>query len=609
MSGSAFRSDSTPAAIADTLSVGDYHRLARTLDADAGSLQPLGVAILSSCNLEFIRPFLVVEGARAGFSLSPTFGPFGQIEQQIIDRSSSLHRAAPDAVVMVLRPEDISPDHVFRPSPRDDVSARTRLLELVGRIGEAVERLRATSAVPVLVANFAEPAVSPLGPFEANAPDSLAAATAEANVALRERLAQIPNAIIWDLAGLVRRVGSANWHDPRLWAMARVPVRVANQPTLAAHLVRTLRATQRPPAKCIVLDLDNTLWGGVIGDDGLSGIQLGDDFPGNAFKSFQRALLGLADRGVLLAVASKNDSAVVEEVFRRHPEMLIRWEDLAAAQINWGPKSAGIRAMARELNIGSDQMVFFDDNPVERAEVRMAAPEVLVADVPSDPLRYTEALTTLPWFDQIAVSDEDRRRTELYRHRREAANSQQAFASVDEFLASLDMTAQVGAWTAETRARIVQLIGKTNQFNLTTRRHSEADLAAGVSSGDQTVAWIRVADRFGDHGLIGVAILRAVEGVGIVDTFLMSCRVMNRRVEHALMSVVADHARRLGCHELRGEYIPTAKNGMVRDFYPALGFAPVDGAPGWFRCALEVNTLPWPVVIRRVEQPEAATSE
>lgn len=608
MTGTARPAGTAPSALGAPLSVRDYHRLARELGTDAESRQPLRVAFLSTCTLEFVRPFLIVEGARAGFALTPTFGPFGQIEQQIVDPSSSLHAATPDAIVMVLRPEDISPDAAFRPSPRGDAPVRAKLKELVARIGEAVERLRATSAAPILVANFAEPPVAPLGPFEANVPDSLALALAEANGALRERLAGIPNAIVWDLAGLVRHVGSATWRDDRLWAMARVPVAVAHQPALAAHLVRTLRATQRPPAKCIVLDLDNTLWGGVIGDDGLSGIQLGDDYPGNAFKSFQRALLALADRGILLAVASKNDHAVAEEAFRRHPEMLIRWEDLAATQINWGPKSVGIRAIARELNIGSDQLVFFDDNPVERAEVQLGAPEVLVADVPTDPLRYVEALGALPWFDQIAVSDEDRRRTELYRQRREAADAEQSFATVEDFLASLEMTAQVGGWSAETRARIVQLIGKTNQFNLTTRRYSEADLEAGATDPHQAIAWIRVADRFGDQGLIGVAILRVTADVGVVDTFLMSCRVMNRRVEHALMSVIADHARRLGCRELRGQYIPTAKNGMVREFYPSLGFTPLPGEPGWFSCALGAGVLPWPDVIRRTDAIESTAS-
>jgi len=351
----------------------------------------------------------------------------------------------------------------------------------------------------------------------------------------------------------------------------------------------------------------NTLWGGVIGDDGLSGIQLGDDYPGSVFKDFQRRLLGLMDRGILLAVVSKNDEAVAREAFERHPDMLIRWTDLAAARINWGPKSANIRAVAKDLNIGADSLVFFDDNPVEQAEVRLNAPEVMVAGVPNDPLRFADVLDALPWFDQVTLSDEDRRRTELYREQRERSVQEESFANIDDFLASLEMTAEVGAVSDATLARVAQLIGKTNQFNLTTRRHSTADVAAMAASPDAVVAWLRVADKFGDQGLVAVGILRREGTRGVIDTMLMSCRVMNRRVEHALFAYLAEHARRLGCDQLIGEYLPTAKNGMVKDLLPGLGFTPEDGSSR-FRLDLRDGALEWPAVIRRLDAGVSASS-
>jgi len=590
---------SLASALAGELTAADYHRLARRIASEPAGLQALRVAVLSTCTLDFVRPFLVVEGARAGLHLTPWIGPFGQLEQQVGDPASALYGTAPDLLVICLRPDDVVPEALIRPMARGAAPLSQVLNEQVERLVQSVAQFRARSTAPVLVANFAEPAMLPLGVFDANVGESLTYALAAANAALRERLSSMPNVTVWDLAGLVRRVGTGRWADRRLWAMARVPVAAVNQPALAAHLVRSMRATQRPPAKCIVLDLDNTLWGGVIGDDGIGGIQLGDDHPGSVFKDLQRRLLALADRGILLAVVSKNDAPVAEEVFRRHPDMLIRWEDLAATRINWEPKSGNIRAIAKELNIGSDQLVFFDDNPVEQAEVRLNAPEVLVAPVPNDPLRYAEVLDALPWFDQVAISDEDRKRTLLYRERRERDEAEHAFDSIDDFLTSLGMTAEAGLLGEETMGRVAQLIGKTNQFNLTTRRHTAADLAAMAADPRTLVGWIRVADRFGDQGLVAIGILRCDGERGVMDTFLMSCRVMNRRVEHALMAFLAEHARRLGVREVMGEYLPTAKNGMVKDFYPGLGFSAVDDAGRWFRLALADDVLAWPAVIAR----------
>lgn len=590
---------SLASALAGDLSAADYHRLARRLAGEPAGLQELRVALLSTCTLDFVRPFLVVEGARAGLHLAPWFGPFGQIEQQVGDPGSGLYAARPDVLVICLRPDDVVPDAMIRPLARGAAPIAQALEEQVERLVRSVAQFRARSTAPVLVANFAEPALLPLGVFDANVGDTLTYALAAANASLRARLSAMPSVTVWDLAGLVRRVGTGRWTDRRLWAMARVPVAAAHQPALAAHLARSIRATQRPPAKCIVLDLDNTLWGGVIGDDGIGGIQLGDDHPGSVFKDLQRRLLALADRGILLAVVSKNDAPVAEEVFRRHPDMLIRWEDLAATRINWEPKSGNIRAIAKELNIGSDQLVFFDDNPVEQAEVRLNAPEVMVAPVPNDPLRYAEVLDALPWFDQVAISEEDRKRTLLYRERREREEAEHAFDSIDDFLASLDMSAEVGLLGDETLGRIAQLIGKTNQFNLTTRRHTTSELAAMAADPRTIVGWIRVADRFGDQGLVAIGIMRCDGDRGVMDSFLMSCRVMNRRVEHALMAYLAEHARRLGVRELLGEYLPTPKNGMVREFYPGLGFTAVDDEGRWFRLALTEDALTWPAAIAR----------
>jgi FkbH-like protein len=411
--------------------------------------------------------------------------------------------------------------------------------------------------------------------------------------------------VVWDYAGLVRARGAAEWTDPRMWALARAAVATAHQPALASHLMRTVSATLRTPAKCLVLDLDNTVWGGVIGDDGPTGIQLSDDFPGNAFKELQRAALGLMDRGILLAVSSKNNPEIVEETLRTHPEMVLRWDDFACVKANWRSKSENIRQIAKELNIGVDALVLFDDNPVERAEVRAALPSVGIVDVPTDPVRYAAALRDCELFDQPTLLAEDRERAAMYRSDRERRALSETAATPDEFLASLEMDAEVGVVNEQTLGRIAQLVGKTNQFNLTTRRHTQAQIAAMAADANHVVAWLRLRDRFGDQGLVVVGIVRCRNEVAEIDTFLMSCRVMNRRVEQAFMAYLVEHARALGCRRMEGEYIPTAKNSMVSGFYPALGFSERSKTANATRYALDLDTgtVEWPAVIRRLPAP------
>ena len=582
----------------------EYARHARRIReaGDASGLRPLRVATLASYTLNFADAALTVELARQGRLLASWYGGFGQLEQAIVDPAGELYAFAPDALVVAIRPEDVDADAVARFHATGGRRFAELAEDLVGRLVRSAEQFRARSKAPVFVANFAAPALPPLGPFDANVAESVTAAFARANALLRERLAAVASAYVWDYAGLVAAEGARRWTDPRLWALGRIAVASENQPAFAAHLARTIASATRTPAKVLVLDLDNTLWGGVIGDDGMDGIRLGDDHPGSAFKAFQRRCLALADRGILLAVVSKNDHDVAERVFREHPEMLIRWEHLAAARINWRPKSENIREIAEELNLGSDAFVFFDDNPVEREEVRLRAPEVAVIEVPTDPLAYESALAACALFDQTGLSAEDRARAESYRQDRERRDLSRRFESVDDFLRDLQMVAEVGRVSPATLGRVAQLVGKTNQFNLTTRRHGQAEIAAMCESASHAVGWLRVTDRFGDQGLVCVGIVRAEGEDAVVDSFLMSCRVMNRRVEHAMMSFLADAARSLGCTRLVGDYLPTRKNAMVREFYPGLGFARSGDAPGGgerWAIALDEGALAWPDVIER----------
>lgn len=582
------------------LAAAEYARIAREISASTpGNLRSVRLAVLSSCSMQFVEPALVVEGARRGLKVSPYFGPFGQFEQMLVDPSSAVYSHGAEALLLFMRPEDLDPDLTYRSAGNE---SRSLLQSTIERIVASVEIYRAHSTAPVLVANFATPSRPPLGPFDANAADSLTHHVAEANRELASALSPFASTIVWDYAGLVRESGANTWTDPRMWALARVPVAADKQPLVARHLARSLAAITFAPAKCLVLDLDNTIWGGVIGDDGIEGIKLGDDYPGNVFKSFQRAALGLADRGILLAIVSKNDLPVVEDALRNHPEMLIRPESIAAMRVNWEPKSENLRAIAKDLNIGVDSLVMFDDNPVERAEIGANAPEVRVVDVPADVLGYERALYECGWFDVVSVSNEDRQRVQMYRTERAREEVRATAHTMEDFLASLDMAADIGLVDNANLARVAQLIGKTNQFNLTTRRHSQADVARMAADEDHDVVYLRLADRFGDLGLIAVGIVAYQGAEARIDTLVMSCRVMNRHVEHALLSELATLAQTHGCTTLVGDYVPTARNGMVSNLYASLGFTEVGSIENnGTRHTLDlVNMkLDWPAAIRR----------
>jgi FkbH-like protein len=356
----------------------------------------------------------------------------------------------------------------------------------------------------------------------------------------------------------------------------------------------------------LVVDLDNTMWGGVLGDDGVEGLQLGDDYPGSAFKEFQAALLGYRRRGFLLAIASKNDEAPVLEVMSTHPEQLVRPEHCAHIAANWDPKPTNLRRIAAALNIGLDALVFIDDNPAERAQVRAELPMVHIVELPDDPLLYVGALNAIAVLDRPRLFDEDRERARMYDDDAKRKVFVESSSNAANYLEGMRMEALVGLADANTIGRIHQLIHKTNQFNLTTIRHEMSTLREMMENGTSRVAWLRLSDAFGDMGLVCVGILTQIEPkIWEVDTFLMSCRVMGRQVERAFLAYLGEAAREAGAEHLVARYRATAKNHIVRDFYPSQGFQEVDrrhdGQEIVFRLALS-NAPAWPDFLARKEE-------
>jgi FkbH-like protein len=398
-----------------------------------------------------------------------------------------------------------------------------------------------------------------------------------------------------DLPLVAGHIGRQSFYDPRRFAWTRQPFSEAGSLLLAEHIVAAARALLIGPKKVLVLDLDNTLWGGVVGETGPLDVGLGESPEGEAYRQFQAYVKGLAERGVVLAVASKNNPADARGPFELNPGMILRLDDIAAFEAHWRPKAESLEQIAHTLNLGLDSFVFFDDNPAEREHIRQALPQVTVVSVPSEPADYARALEDGLWFETVKITDEDRQRVQQYQAEPQRQLLKQSSGSLDEYLFSLEMVARVGEIDDADLPRVVQLLGKTNQFNLTTRRHAAEDVRRLLATPRSVGFTVRLADRFGDYGLIAV-ILAAPEAENdrealVVDSWLMSCRVIGRSVEQFVCRELIRRARQQGFEQLVGVYVPTNKNQLVEGLYASLGFSPLvtDGDEGGRRWTLDIR--------------------
>jgi FkbH-like protein len=374
-----------------------------------------------------------------------------------------------------------------------------------------------------------------------------------------------------DVARLAAHVGLSRWWDARCWYRIRQPFAMDALPWLAAAIAEAIAVDAGATRRCVVVDLDNTLWGGVVGQDGLDGIVLRDGPDGEAYRDFQRYLRGLASHGIVLAVCSKNDPELAEQAIAQAPGMVLRRSDFAALQCGWEPKSRQLLSLARRLRLGLDAMVFVDDNPAECAEVAAALPEVAVVHLSGGPSTFPAAVASVPGLAPgRGAADTERARSYAALAKAEELRGQ--FRDIAEHLRSLDMRATTTTVDRSTLPRVAELVGKTNQFNLTTRRRSEAELAAMLDDGSTFAACLRLRDRFADHGLVGV-VLATIDGdMAELDTLLLSCRVIGRTAERNLVAEAGRWARARGARRLVGRYIPTERNSLVRDLYGELGF-------------------------------------
>jgi len=550
---------------------------------EAPGFLPIRLAILASSTIDHLLPAIRVAGLRRRLLIDVHSGAYGQYRQDLLDPTSSLHQFAPQTTLF-----SITAREALAAVPLTATAAEVdgTIARLIGELRSLWRKARENANAAIIQQTFINVTESLFGSYDRLVAGAPARVVARLNDELCEAAAQ-DGVLLLDIARASERDGLDAWFDAGRWFQGKLEIAPQAAPLYGDMVVRTLAAHRGLSKKCLVLDLDNTLWGGVVGDDGLEGIILGEGSAvGEAHLALQCHAKQLKERGVILAVCSKNEAGIAEAVFREHPEMVLRRSDIAAFVANWDDKVENLKIIATRLNIGIDSLVFVDDNPVERARVRQSLPMVAVPELPDDAAQYVRCLAEAGYFEAVAFTSEDRQRAEQYAANAEREALLASAQSMDDFLRGLEMSVVFGPFTAVDHARIVQLINKTNQFNTTTRRYTSEGIADLINLPSALTLQFRLLDRIGDNGLVSTMILRPTsedEGVLELENWVMSCRVFGRQLEFEAMNIAVEAARRRGAKAFIADYIATPKNHVISTLYQSLGFAAVNGsATRWF---------------------------
>ena len=559
---------------------------------DKLALTKFKLAILRSFTVEPIVPLLRAEAFAYGVDLEVHVGDFNTYVQDTVDAQSSLYRFAPNAVVLAVRTDQAAPE-LWRDfadlSPEQSQGAADHA---VRSYEQCISAFRKHTQASLIVHSLELPSFPSLGILDSQSEAGQSGLIRKINRELRRKAAEYRGVYTLDYNALITKHGCEHWGDERKWLMARLPISARHLIDMAREWIRFIVPLSGRTAKVLACDLDNTLWGGVIGEDGMTGIKVGPEYPGATFQALQRALLDLSRKGILLAVCSKNNLDDAMEAIEKHPGMLVRAKHFAAVRINWTDKAQNLREIAQELNVGVDSLAFIDDNPFEREQVRAALPEVTVIDLSKNPMEYASAVRNCAVFERLTLSSEDQQRSAMYTEQKQRASAEQTFQSKEDFFRYLEQEADLDPVTELTLARVSQLTQKTNQFNLTTRRYTETQIAEMATKPEWNIFSIKVRDRFGDHGLVGVAITHDERDQCEVDTFLLSCRVIGRTVETALLAHLAESAAQRGRKQLYGWFLPTKKNAPARDFYEQHGFVRAETSAAGSLWTLDLKSSP-----------------
>lgn len=546
----------------------DYGRLVReSRKIPADNMMPsIRIAILSDAASQQLVPLLKTLFHENGVTSEFYEGAFDAVELEALNPASELYRFHPNVIILA------NCIHALR-SRYYKIGGEGILEAESHRIQQIWDALNRHISSRIIQFNYPLPYERAFGNYDLKVPQTLYSVTAELNRVIAQSAQKHPHVLVCDIEAIASYIGRRHWFDDRMWIISKAFCRLEYLPLVAQCLVEIVLASMGRVTKCVILDLDNTLWGGVVGDDGPLGVTMDPYGDGAAFYHFQQYLLSLKKRGILLAVCSKNDHDTAIRPFVENPDMILKLEDITVFLANWDNKADNIRAIRDTIEIGLDSMVFLDDNPFERNLVRELLPEVIVPEMPEDPADYVRVLNELNLFETSTFSSEDAIRSELYRQEAGRRALKSRFSDIDDYLKSLDMRMEIARFETSKIPRIAQLIQRSNQFNLTTHRYNEAECEAMMKD-EQNVLPIYacLSDRFGLHGLIAVIILQVIGKDLEIRDWLMSCRVLTRGVEEALMNRVVAIARQNGFQAVLGRYIPTTKNRMVKDFYARFGY-------------------------------------
>ena len=551
-----------------------FKELKRNLKKDLTELPAIKLALVGDTATQFLATAIRGMGVERGYNIDLFEAEYNQVERQFLDPSSELYQFGAEIIVIFQSTHKLCEHHSLLPTEQQEALSEERMSFIT-----SICENPALEGKKIICFNYPEIEDTVFGSYANKVEASFTYQIRKLNYELANLSRQYPNFFLCDIAGLQNKFGRDFMFAPNVYVSTEMVLSMDALPYVASRIMDIVCAIKGQFKKCLILDLDNTLWGGVIGDDGLEGIQLGHGLGiGKAFTEFQMWVKKLKQRGIILCVASKNDEAIAKEPFEKHPDMILKLEDIAVFQANWETKVDNIRTIQTILNISFDSMVFLDDNPFERSMVREHIPGITVPELPEDPGEYLEYLYSLNLFETASYSNADKDRTKQYQVEAKRVSLSKTFTNEADFLKSLGMVSTVSGFTKFNTPRVAQLSQRSNQFNLRTIRYTEADIEELGKNPDVIGLSFTLADKFGDNGLIAAVIMKKLdEETLFVDTWFMSCRVLKRGMENFTLNTMVERAHKAGYKRIIGEYLPTTKNKMVEQHYPGLGFTKIEG--------------------------------
>jgi len=538
------------------------------------ALSGVKIAVLTSFAVEGIKEVLSVRCWHEGIEPEIFVGDYNQYSRLMLDPESALYKFSPDILFLFIDVRSLWGEDFYRPYSISSQQRQDLVSSQLEQIEVLLKSFHSNSKGLVVIHNLEIPGYSPLGWAESKQKDGFLKMIRMFNEKLEDIVRDDPGSFVFDYESFLARKGKDFSIDPQMYYMADMRIAPGLIPAMCDEYISILKPFLSKTRKCIVLDLDNTLWGGVAGEDGMSGIELGPTPQGRPFWEFQKHLLALFERGIILAVNSKNNLEDALKIIQDHPFMVLRQEHFAAMEINWDDKVSNMRKIAQNLNIGLDSLVYFDDDPFNREIMSEFLPEVFTVDLNEDPADYVRVLTSLKELNTLSITDEDRLKGRMYVQERKRKELVKSAGNVEDYLRQLEMVVSIHPMDNFSLPRIAQLTQKTNQFNLTTRRYREMELAGLMSLPNWRIYGVWAKDKFGDNGLVGVMMCRIEGQTWILDNFLLSCRVIARGVEDTMLAFVTRAAMEQGATQLLGEFIPTQKNKVAEDFFKMNGFSP-----------------------------------